>query len=156
MRDIVIALGLSLLLASCAKDNPVSPTSDTINSNNLRATFSISRESYGIHDTLTAATTIYNPGGDTVTVYVPVCWPISWYKVWNSNGTTVLSYSERHGYGCNSIGEYLIMPHQSQQISLLDLALPIADFDSTQGSQGRYMLKVADGLGTFSVGFAVN
>ena len=142
MRHIVIALGIALLLAGCAKENPLSPTMDIIHSGNLQATFSIPRESYGIHDTLTATTQVYNSGQDTATFIVPVCWPIAWYKVWNSKGTAVLSYIEPRTYGCYSIIDYSILPHQTRNVSLLSVAIPIARLDSTQSSHGNYVLKV--------------
>lgn len=156
MRRTIIIMGFSLLWAGCGRNNPVSPITDTIQSDNLQVTFSIPRQSYGIHDTLTATTKAYNPGDTTITVYVPVCWSIAWYKVYDSKGATRLSYSAPSGYGCNSIAEYQILPHQSQQISMLRVVVPIAGLGSTQNPEGAYVLKVDDELGTFSIGFTVN
>lgn len=155
MRRIIIILSLSLLWAGCSNNNPVSPIVDTIESQSLQVTFSIPQPSYGINDTLTATTKAYNPGDTTVMVYVPVCRPIAWYKVYDSRGTTRLSYSRPSGVGCSLIAEYQILRHQSLQIPLLSVEFPIASLDSTQSPEGSYVLKVDDGLGTFSVEFTV-
>ena len=156
MRRTIILLSLSLLSAGCAENSPVSPTTDTVNSDKLQATFSIPRSSYGVHDTLVATATVFNPGDTTVSLYVPVCWPTAWYTVQNSSGTIKLSYSAPKDLGCNSIVHYSILPHQSQWIFLLTVRVPIAALDSTQNLPGSYLLKDDNILGTFSLGFTVN
>ncbi len=155
MLRVPIIVSLALLLAGCSRVNPVSPITDTINSGGLRATFSISQETYGIHDTLTGSTSAYNPGRDTVRSLVPVCWPISWYKVVNSAGATVFSYTAPTTYGCNSIIDYSVLPHQTKQIPLLWVRIPIDSLRSVQPGQGPYTLKLEDGFGEFSVRFTV-
>lgn len=155
MRRTIIIISLSLLWAGCSKNNPVSPTTNVINSNDLQVTFSIPQSSYGAHDTLVATTKVYNPADTTVNLYVPVCWAITSYSVQNSSGTSVLSYNAPRNLGCNSIVHYSILPHQSQQISLLSVIVPIANLDTTQTSQGSYLLKVNDVLGAFSLKFIV-
>ncbi len=156
MRRGIIILSLSLLWPGCTGNNPVSPVTNTIRSNNLQVTFSIPRSSYGVHDTLVATTTVYNPGDTAVSLYVPVCWATAWYTVQNSGGTTKLSYVAPRNLGCNSIVHYSILPRQSQLIFLLDVRVPIAALGSTQNLQGSYVLKDDNILGTFSLGFTVN
>ncbi len=156
MRRTIILLSLSLLWAACTKNNPVSPVTDTVQSDNLQVKFSIPHPLYGVHDTLVATTTAYNPGDTTVSFYIPVCWPIAWYSVQDSSGTTRLSYSAPRDLSCNSIIGYSILPHQSQQISLLSVMVAIVDLDSTQNPQGSYVLTVDNGFGTFSLTFTVN
>lgn len=156
MRRSIVILSLSLLWAGCIKDNPVSQVTKTIESDNLQVTFSIPRPSYGIHDTLRATTTVYNPGDTTIRFAIPVCWPIAWYSVQDSRGTTRLSYSAPRDYGCASAIEYSILPHQSQQISLLQIMIAIVDLEGTQNAQGSYVLATDNGFGTFSLKFTVN
>jgi hypothetical protein len=157
MKRAIIILIFFLLLAGCDKNNPVSPLTDTVQSENLNVTFSIPQSSYGIHDTLKAITTVFNPGDTTVNFYVAVCWPISWYSVQQDwSGATRLSYKAPQSYGCNSLIKYSILPHQSKQIFLLSVAFAIANLDSTQSAQGSYVLTVDDEFGKFSLKFNVN
>ncbi len=157
MKQIAIFATLLIMISGCSStSNPVSPITDTIQSHNLQFTFSIPRPSYGIHDTLVATMKAYNPGDTTVIVYVPVCWSIAWYAIQDSSGTTRFSYSAPRDYGCASVAEYSVLPHQSQQISLLDVKVPMVELDTTQTFQGPYLLTVDNGFGTFSLKFAVN
>lgn len=156
IKEVFVFTMLLVTIAGCSGGNPVSPISDTIQSDNLQITFSIPRSSYGAHDTLVATTTAFNPGDSTVSFIVPVCWPIAWYTVQNIGGTTKLSYSAPRDLGCNSVAEYSILPHQSQQIALMRVMVSIADLDSTQGLQGSYVLTVDNGFGTFLLEFNVN
>jgi hypothetical protein len=155
MKGAIIII-LFIFLAGCGKNNPVSPLNDTIQSDNLNVTFSIPQTSYGIHDTLKAVTTVFNSGDTTVNFYVAVCWPISWYSVQDWVGAPRLSYKAPQDLGCNSLIEYSIPPHQSQQIFLLSVTFAIADLDSTQSAQGSYILTVDDEFGKFSLKFIVN
>lgn len=155
MRRTFIVMSLSLLWAGCSGSNPVSPTKDTIQSDNLQVTFSIPQSSYGVHDTLVTTTTVYNPGDTTISLNIPVCWATSWYTVQSSSGATKLSYTAPKNLGCNSIVHYSIQAHQSQQIFMLDVRVPVAALDTTQSPAGSYVLKDGNVLGTFSLGFTV-
>ena len=156
MRPAIIILSLSLLWAGCSNNNPVLPVvADTIQSDNLQVTFSIPRSSYGVHDTLEATTTVYNPRDTTVSLYIPNCWPIAWYSVQDDSGATRLSYSHPP-HGCNSGLGYSIPPHQSQKIFQLTVMIAIADLNGTQNAQGSYVLTVNDVFGIFSLKFKVN
>jgi len=157
MKQLAIFATLLVTIGGCSStNNPVSPITDTIQSHNLQFTFSIPRPSYGTHDTLVAAMKAYNPGDTTVIVYIPVCWPIAWYSVQDSSGTTRLSYAAPRNVRCNSVIEYSVLPHQSQQVSMLDVKVPIVELDTTQTPQGSYLLTVDNGFGTFSLKFTVN
>ena len=153
MRRTIVILSLFLLWAGCNKNNPVSPVTDTLQSDGLQVTFAVPRPSYGIHDTLVATTTVYNPGDTTVSFWIPNCWPISWYTVQDSSGTTRVSYAAPRDLSCNSFTGYSILPHQSKQIFNLSIRIAIADLDGTQGAQGSYVLEVDNYFGTFSLKF---
>jgi hypothetical protein len=152
----MISLFLSLLWAGCNNNNPVSSVNNTIQSYNLKVTFSIPQSSYRINDTLKATTTVFNPEDTTVSFIVPVCWPIAWYSVQDKSGNTRLSYSAPDSLGCNSVAMYSILPHQSKQIFLLNVTFPIVDLDRIQNAQGSYILTVKNEFGTFSLKFTVN
>lgn len=156
MQRTIIILMLSLLLAGCNKNNPVSPIASTNQSDNLEVTMSIPKLSYGINDTLEATTTAFNPGDTIVNFYIPDCWPIAWYSVQDMNGITRLSYTAPKNYGCNSVIMYSILPHQSKKIFILNVKFAIANLDSTRSAQGLYKLTVDDQFGKFAVKFAVN
>lgn len=157
MKQVAILTTILVTVSGCSStNNPVSPITDTINSDNLQVTFSIPRPSYGMHDTLTATTTAYNPESDTVSFVVPCCWPILWYLVRDSSGTTRLSYSAPKDLGCNCAAEFSIPPHQSERVPLLDVIVPIGELGKTENAQGSYILTVDNIFGTFSLRFAVN
>ena len=149
-------LSLLLLSAGCTKSNPLSPVTDTLRSDNLQITFSIPRPSFGAHDTLVATTTVYNPADTTVDIVIPVCWPIAWYTVQDTGGTTRLSYTAPGNLGCNSLVRYSIPPHQTQQIVLLGITVAIVDLDGTRSGLGSYVLTVANVFGKFSLKFTVD
>ena len=154
MKHFLIIVML-LIIAGCNTSNPVSPISDTIQSHNLQVTFSAPESSYGVHDTLVAATTAYNPGDTTVSFYVPNCWPTIWYSVQDSSGATKLSYAAPRYLDCASVTGYSIPPHQSLKIFQLRIVVPIAELDTTKAPQGPYVLAVDNYFGTFSLKFAV-
>jgi hypothetical protein len=133
-----------------------SPVIDTVQFNNLLVTFSIPRSTYGILDTLVATISVYNAGDTTVNFDLPVCYSINWYTVQDSSGAIRLSYSAPQGFPCYSIIGYSILPHQSQQISLLTVMFAIADISGTQSAQGSYLLTVDNKLGIFSLKFIVS
>ncbi len=157
MKQIFIFTLILMAIAGCSKtSNPVSPPSDTVQSGNLQFTFSIPQSTYGTRDTLVASMKVYNPEDTAVSFHVPVCWPIAWFTVVDSSGTTRLSYSAPSDLGCNSIAIYKISPHQSQQIFLLQVEFPIVALDSTKKLQSSYVLTVKNVVGTFSLKFAVD
>lgn len=156
MKRVIIILSFSLLWAGCSKYNPVSPDATTVQTDNLIFTFSIPQSSYTINDTLTATTTVYNPGDTTVNLYIPCCWPITWYSVMNRFGEISFSYSAPHNLDCNCIVELSVLPHQSKKISLLNVVVPIVDINSTHKPKGSYTLTMKNGYGTFSLRFAID
>ncbi len=154
MRRTIVILSLFLLWAGCTKVNPVSPITDTLKSNGLQFTFAIPRTSYGIHDTLVATTTVYNPGEDTVEYFVFDCDPVGSWQVQDDTGKTRLSY--QRGGTCEHGSDHTIVPHQSQQIGPCTFIIPIADLGDAQTAPGPYVLTANEYCGIFSLKFEVN
>ena len=141
MRNIFMLIIAMLAINGCKNGgNPVSSETRMVNS--LQYTFATSKTSFGIHDTLIATMTVYNPTDVPETIYVGLS-VFNW-SLQNQSGRIIMYGPWVSNW---SLYKLPINPHQSKII--YNIRQAIADTSGAPVTAGSYNLKANMGSNSF-------